>query len=138
MKTVITFIALSFGLISCSTGQQQDSQTEQTTVIFEKIDEQIFNKDITTKKDIQLIDVRTPAEYTQGHIAGALNYNISGADFDQQLATLDPNKPVYVYCAVGGRSGRAADYLKSKGFTAIYDLKGGMGEWSKAGLPIEK
>lgn len=138
MKTLIAFFALSLGLISCSTGQPKDSQTEQTNVVFEKIDEQTFSEDITTKTDIQLVDVRTPGEFKQGHIAGALNYNIGGAEFDQQLASLDLSKPVYVYCAVGGRSGRAANYLKSKGFTAIYDLKGGMGAWSKAGLPIEK
>lgn len=138
MKTVITFIALSFGLISCSTGQPQDSQTEQANIIFEKIDGQTFNKDITTKADIQLVDVRTPREFEQGHIPNALNYNINGAAFDLQMAQLDPNKPVYVYCAVGGRSGKAANYLKSKGFTAIYDLKGGMGAWSQQNLPIEK
>ncbi len=138
MKTFITFIALSMGIISCSNGQDKKVQTNTATSIFEKLNEQSFYQDITAKDEIQLVDVRTPREFNQGHITGALNYNISGAEFDQQLANLDPSKPVYVYCAVGGRSGRAANYLKSKGFTAIYDLKGGMGAWNKAGLPIEK
>ncbi len=138
MKTFITFIALSMGIISCTNGQDKKVQTTATTSVFEKLDGQSFYQDITTKEDIQLVDVRTPGEFNQGHIAGALNYNISGTEFDQQIASLDPNKPVYVYCAVGGRSVKAANYLKSKGFTAIYDLKGGMGAWSQLNLPTKK
>lgn len=138
MKTFITFIALSMGIISCTNGQDKKVQTTATTSIFEKLDGQSFYQDITTKEDIQLVDVRTPGEFNQGHIAGALNYTINGKEFDEQIASLDPNKPVYVYCAVGGRSSRAANYLQSKGFTAIYDLKGGMGAWGQLSLPIEK
>lgn len=138
MKTLITFIALSMGIISCTNGQDKKVQTTTTTSVLEKLDGQSFYQDITTKEDIQLVDVRTPGEFNQGHIAGALNYTINGKEFDEQIATLDPNKPVYVYCAVGGRSSRAASYLQSKGFTAIYDLKGGMGAWGQLSLPIEK
>ena len=87
---------------------------------------------------IQVIDVRTPAEFNSGHIEHAKNININDAQFEAQIAALDKSKPVLVYCAVGGRSARAANLIKSQGFPAVYDLDGGIGAWNKEGLPIVK
>tara|TARA_B100001109_G_scaffold251662_1_gene246477 strand:+ start:9284 stop:9658 length:375 start_codon:yes stop_codon:yes gene_type:complete len=89
-----------------------------------------FQEQMDATEDFYLIDVRTPQEYQQGHIDGALNYNIMGDEFENQIAALDPNKVVFVYCAVGGRSARAANYLEEKGFKFIIDLKGGMKAWN--------
>ncbi|MET1258243.1 rhodanese-like domain-containing protein [Flagellimonas sp. DF-77] len=82
-------------------------------------------------KEVQLIDVRTPKEFDAGHIEGAVNFNIAdAATFLEQLATLDKNKPVYLYCKLGGRSGKAAQILKKEGFTNIFDYSGGYQDWS--------
>ncbi|NQZ42803.1 MAG: rhodanese-like domain-containing protein [Flavobacteriaceae bacterium] len=82
-------------------------------------------------KEVQLIDVRTPAEFEAGHIEGASNFNITdSATFLEQLASLDKNKPVYLYCKLGGRSGKAAQILKKEGFTNIFDYSGGYQDWS--------
>lgn len=80
----------------------------------------------------QIIDVRTPLEYAEGHIANAININVNEADFTLQIIDLDKNKPVMVYCKAGGRSAKAASILKDKGFKQVYDLDGGMIGWNKS------
>lgn len=77
----------------------------------------------------QLIDVRTEAEFNQGHISSAQNINVNDPNFEVAVSKLDKNKPVLVYCAVGGRSGYAAKVMKKWGFKKIYDLKGGYQNW---------
>lgn len=90
--------------------------------------------DIATQK--QIIDVRTPEEFQSGHIATAKNINIYDTDFKAQLEKLDKQKPVFVYCKVGGRSAKAAKILQELGFTTVYDLEDGMMAWEKSKLPV--
>ncbi|MGD1980905.1 MAG: rhodanese-like domain-containing protein [Flavobacteriaceae bacterium] len=80
-------------------------------------------------QEVQLIDVRTPSEYEGGYIGTARNINYNATDFAEQVSKLDRDKPVLVYCAVGGRSARAAKVFESLGFKTIYDLKGGYNAW---------
>jgi len=81
-------------------------------------------------KNVQLIDVRTMEEYEAGHIDDALNFNIIDSEtFVKQIENLNKNEPVYLYCKMGGRSSRAADILKEKGFTKICDYSGGYNDW---------
>lgn len=81
-------------------------------------------------KEVQWVDVRTPEEYNAGHIDDAVNFDINGTAFMEQIRTLDRNRPVYVYCRIGGRSTKAAEILKKEGFKEIYNYKGGYTEWS--------
>ena len=64
-----------------------------------------------------IIDVRTPEEWTAGHLEGAVRIGIADADFAQQLETLDKSADYYIYCRSGNRAGQAIDYMKSAGFT---------------------
>ena len=91
-----------------------------------------------SKPIVQLIDVRTPAEYAEGHIANSKNINITGEDFDAQVALLDKSKPVLLYCKSGMRSAKASLRLKELGFENITDLDGGFGTWRNANKPIEE
>lgn len=78
----------------------------------------------------QLLDVRTPAEFTKGHLATARNADWRNqSDFAQQVAQLDKSKPVFVYCQAGGRSKAAAEWLVGQGFRTVYDLQGGYQSW---------
>jgi rhodanese-related sulfurtransferase len=95
-----------------------------------------FEKMLKTDKTVQLVDVRTPGEFSSGHIEGAVNYDFYATDFAQKMGKLDKKKPVMVYCAVGGRSGAAAEQLKKSGFTKVYDLDGGMDAWKGAGKKV--
>lgn len=86
---------------------------------------------------VQLVDVRTPDEFQSGHIAGAKLINFQSADFAEKIAQLDKNRPVMVYCAVGGRSANAAKQCSKMGFSKVYDLKGGITAWKEKGKAVE-
>ena len=81
--------------------------------------------------EVQLLDVRTAAEFSKGAIPGAINLDIRSADFMEQLQDFDLDKPVIIYCHSGGRSAKASDILNTMGFTQIFDYKGGYSDWSK-------
>jgi thioredoxin len=73
-----------------------------------------FEKKITDAKTAQLIDVRTPEEFEEGHLKGAINFNINSSNFENQLSNLDKKQPIFVYCLSGGRSSSAANILSEK------------------------
>lgn len=81
--------------------------------------------------DAVVVDVRTPDEYGTGHIAGAVNMNLFD-DFEERMAGFDRERPVYLYCASGGRSGRAASILERLGFETVVNA-GGYGDLVAAG-----
>ena len=85
-------------------------------------------------KNVQLVDVRTPDEYSEGHIENALNIDFfDEANFSEKFNKLDKNKPVYIYCRSGARSHKSAMKLEKMGFNKIYDLQGGYMAWKKSG-----
>jgi len=115
---------LLFALFSCGTAGQSQ------TVLDAAQTEAMLKKD----PSIQLIDVRTPAEWQQtGTLEGARRINFNSPDFQAQVAKLDKNKPVIVYCAVGGRSPRAAAMMINMGFKKVFDYAGGMNDWKAKG-----
>ena len=86
----------------------------------------------------ELLDVRTPEEYAQGHIPGAINVDVNLDNFaDSALALLRPRRPVAVYCRSGRRSANAAEQLMKKG-CRVFNLSGGIQAWEKAGKPIAR
>lgn len=82
---------------------------------------------ITAKEleDVVLLDVRTPEEYSQGHLQNSLNINWFDASFAQQLEVIDKDETIYVYCKVGGRSAKAQQKLQSLGYKNVVNLEGG-------------
>lgn len=80
-----------------------------------------------------ILDVRTPQEFAEGHLPGAVNLDVSAPDFVQQVQSLDPQAPYAVYCRSGNRSAVAVDTMNQLGFTAAYHLGGGISAWSGAG-----
>ncbi len=81
-------------------------------------------------KNVQLVDVRTPGEYEAGHIDDAINIDIMNREtFAEKFAEFDKEKPIYIYCKLGGRSNKASKVLEELGFETIYDYSGGYGEW---------
>lgn len=87
-------------------------------------------------ENIQILDVRTPDEFFEFHLKGAVNINIYDEDFESQVkAELSKYLPVAVYCRSGKRSAEAAKILKSMGFN-VKNLDGGIISWKKSNLPI--
>ena len=76
-----------------------------------------------------LIDVRTPAEFAEGHLDGAVNIPVELPTFAAQVALLDPDMDFLVYCRSGQRSEWAASLLKQKGATRVLNLRGGVLGW---------
>ncbi len=83
-------------------------------------------------EDAVLVDVRTPEEFAEGHLEGAVNYNWYDKHFTQQMQSIGKSQKVYVYCKVGGRSASAAKYLDSLGYKRVIDLTGGYDAWLEA------
>ena len=78
-----------------------------------------------------LMDVRTDAEFIEGHLKGATQLNFYEAYFETSLDAMDKDIPVFVYCRSGGRSGKAAKKMKEKGFKSVYNLEGGIIAWQR-------
>jgi rhodanese-related sulfurtransferase len=85
-----------------------------------------------------ILDVRTPGEFTEGHIKGAALLDFKAADFREKLAKLSRKKTYLVHCAVGGRSAKAVRAMADLGFQDVYHLKSGFDGWVEAGLPAVK
>ncbi|WP_179005555.1 rhodanese-like domain-containing protein [Winogradskyella forsetii] len=79
--------------------------------------------------DVQLVDVRTPEEHDEIHIANAQNIDFMSPTFEEDISKLDKKKPVILYCKSGGRSAKCAKKMKDAGFEKIYDLEGGISKW---------
>lgn len=86
--------------------------------------------------DLVILDVRTPEEFDEGHIAGATMLDFYRPDFAEQLATLDPDVPYVLYCRSGNRSSQARTLMAELGFTTVDDVDGGILAWQSAGLPV--
>lgn len=88
--------------------------------------------------EMQRLDVRTVAEYSEGHIPGSININVLDKEFASVSdSILQKDKPVAVYCRSGKRSKKAAAILSEKGFK-VYDLDKGFIGWQEAGKETEK
>lgn len=90
------------------------------------------------EKKVVVLDVRTAAEYGDGHLADAKNIDFNGPDFEKQVAALDRNKNYLVHCASGGRSTRSLEIFKKLQFRSIVHLDGGFKAWQKEGKPVQK
>ncbi len=83
-----------------------------------------------------LLDVRTAGEYAAGHIEGALNIDVEGMTFENEIKQLDNTKTYAIYCQSGRRSRIAAETMTNAGFTNLFNLDQGIGSWQLAGLPV--
>jgi thioredoxin 1 len=116
-----TFI---FGLIAGACSQSTESLN---------VDE--FEKKLNSGENVQLVDVRTPGEYDKAHINGAQNIDYNAPEFKDNIKGLDKNRPVLVYCLSGGRSAKAASYLRKQGYNT-FQLDGGMLKWNEKKKPV--
>ena len=80
---------------------------------------------LAENKEVRVLDVRTPAEYAEGHIAGALNVDFKASDFAENVAKLDKNTTYIVHCRSGKRSSSSLPILKENNFGTIYHLNKG-------------
>lgn len=129
----IYIVAASLFLFnSCSEAQTNNSnnttELEQEGPVNKVVTAEEFNG-MLSDENIQVIDVRTSDEFTDGFIDGAVNIDFFGEDFKSEINALDKDIVTLVYCKSGGRSGKAAKLMSELGFRIVYDLKGGYMNW---------
>ena len=93
---------------------------------------------MTTDKQAVIIDVRTAVEFASGHLAGAINLDVTAPDFEKKDGALDKGKTYLVHCASGVRSVRACTKLAQLYFPKLYNLPGGYRAWVAAGQPVDR
>lgn len=86
--------------------------------------------------DFAIIDVRTPDEFAEGHIEGAVLVNFRDDDFRDKVGELDRDKTHLIYCRSGARSAGARDVMAELGFREVYNMLGGILGWEAAGHPV--
>lgn len=91
-----------------------------------------------SSSDLIVVDVRTPGEFSNGHLEKALNINVSDWDFDTKIKQVDMKKAVLVYCGVGGRSKSAIVKMKALGFLRIFHMTTGYSSWASMSYPTVK
>lgn len=121
---VLPFLLFAFSASACAQTRKDVDPAEAKKMI--------------DKGQVVVIDVRTPGEWGAGHLKNAKHIDINGSSFDAQVDKLDKSKTYVVYCAVGGRSSRAATLMAEKGFKTVYNMVGGYNKWSALGYPTTK
>ena len=126
MKKILVSFMLFSGLIACNSEAQKAS---------------LSVADFETKMQLgtyQLLDVRTAEEYQTGHLKKSLQADWNNPQqFKDRVQYLDKSKPILVYCASGGRSGNAAQYLLSLGYKEVLNMEGGLTAWKMSGKAVE-
>ena len=105
----------------------------------ENVDAKTFAAVIEAHKsdmDVVILDIRTPAEFNAGHIAGAVMLDFYSKSFAQDFDRLDRNKTYLVYCRSGNRSGQLMRAIKNLGFKKIYNMERGLVDWVREGYPL--
>ena len=101
-----------------------------------KVSADEFEQKLKATENAQLVDVRTPGEYSEGRLLNALNIDWNGDAFESEINKLDKSKPTFVYCLSGGRSSEAAEKMKELGFKEIYEMQGGIRAWLNGNKPL--
>jgi len=123
MKRLALLLIVLLGLTACSSA----GATTVSPAEFQNL---------TQQPGVVVLDVRTPAEFGQGHLPDAINMDVESADFPAQIAALDKNATYAVYCRSANRSKVAMEQMSAAGFENVQDLEGGIVNWQAQGLPV--
>ncbi|WP_353097318.1 rhodanese-like domain-containing protein [Empedobacter brevis] len=128
MGNKILGIALLTGILFLSSCANQSPNIEGKQAKQEEILSTLDNAsevNLKNKKNI-LLDVRTPEEFAEGHIPGAINIDVKNSSFEKEIQKLDPKKNYYIYCKSGVRAKLATEKMQEKGFKNAKNFKDGM------------
>ena len=139
IKSLMILAIICIIAVSCARVFTRGSATANTNALtaFSNVGVDEFQT-LIADPNMQLLDVRTPEEFDEGHIAGATLVDVNDSSFvDRAVAILDKQRPVAVYCRSGRRSARAANLLVAQGYT-VTNLNGGVMAWQDAGKTLIK
>ena len=135
LAVIALLLAAGTGISACSSSGSPAGATSASISTGSHLDPSAFEAAMT-EPNTAIVDVRTPSEFAAGHIAGAINIDIEGADFTSAISSLDQSKTYALYCHSGRRSGLAIAAMQQAGFTSVYDLNGGIQNWQAAGKTL--
>ena len=136
MKTLFKFTLLVF--LTVTAFGCNNKKLSKTVTQFGEINV-ITPADFKEKSQGQtVIDIRTPKEFAEGHLEGAVNIDYFDNSFLEQISKLDKNQPIFLYCRSGSRSSSARKKIANKGFVEVNDLQGGIMNWAKNNQQIIK
>jgi rhodanese-related sulfurtransferase len=92
--------------------------------------------DLLDVGDHEVLDIRTPEEFGESHLAGAVNIDFFETTFAADIEALDRDASYVLYCKSGGRSGAAMELIRELGFTDVHEIDGGIMAWTEAGLSV--
>jgi rhodanese-related sulfurtransferase len=95
-------------------------------------------KERAGKADFVILDVRTPGEFAEGHLKGAVNLDVQSPTFEKGLRALDRKKSYLVYCRTGNRSRQAILAMERLGFRSIFHMNEGIVMWKQQGFPLAR
>ena len=124
--TLALLTALLLTLVAC--GGDAD------TAVVETVDPATA-ADLVDELDMVIVDVRTPEEFTEARIEGAINIDFYAEDFEERIAELDRDGAYVVYCRSDNRSGQSLELFRDLGFTEVHEIDGGIVAWVEAGYP---
>lgn len=122
-RTAVLAVVAAVTLAACSS-----SPAESPAFDGSHVDQSTFALAVE-QPGVTVLDVRTPAEYAEGHLPGAVNINVEDPGFPDAVAKLDADADYAVYCRSGNRSRVAMDYMTQAGVTRTVGLEGGIGAW---------
>ena len=135
---IVVGALLALAVAGCSKSPEAAStQAGRTIGRLEHLGPQDFKAAAEQKNGLYL-DVRTPGEVARGQLPGATVIDINDPRFDQKVALLPKDRPIFVYCASGARSSAAGEMMVRMGFPEVYELVGGIGGWARNGYPLER
>ena len=114
-------------------GKASQSQKEVILEVKDISVDEAYNI-VNSGQDYMILDVRTTGEFNEDHIEGAVLIPV--LELENRLNELPKDKPIIVYCKIGGRSSTAANILMENSFTEIYNMTGGITDWIDKGYPI--
>lgn len=138
ISITLAFVALLFTSFA-SQAYNMPKPSKVDDVISKNVNIQAFSTLIaehTGDANVQIIDVRTLAEFNAGHIEDAYLIDFYAKDFVQKLQQLDKDKTYLLYCRSSSRSGKTLKLMNSLGFKSTYNMQGGMIAWTKAKYPV--
>lgn len=140
-RTVILAVSLTgLSLAGCSGAADESASATDTNSAIVSYYSEISATEaadlITNSPDLVVIDVRTPEEFAQGHIEGAINVNLQAENFVEELTKLDRADGYLLHCKSGARSAKALEVMKEQDFKSVAHMADGFDGWQAAGLEV--
>jgi len=140
LRLLAALVVAAIALTGCTAtagapGTTAAGAASSSGALAETLDADAFAALVATP-GVVVLDVRTPEEFAQGHLEGALNIDVSAPDFADRVGELDRAATYAVYCRSGNRSATALAEMAALGFTDAHHLAGGIGAWQRAGHPV--